>query len=151
MRWRAPAIAAVALLALAAGTARGEESVKVRYFPSYPPPNASVEFVQLSVSRVARATSGPELDVDRYLAEVRQLVADAGVPERWGSVIPDASYVQIEITLGERRHVLANAYDAGGLKLPTDATPSDRRIAAAFQRVLDLTLQRAGKRLAVSR
>ena len=103
--------------------------------------------MQLSVSRVPRSQPGDERDVDRYIAEVRKLLDDAAVPDSWGSVIPDASWVQVEVTLGERKHVLANAYGPGGLKLRADATPADRRIAAAVQRVLDLTVQRAGRRL----
>ena len=144
---RALAIALAASLTLAAWNARAEESVKVRYFPSYPPPDTSAEFVQLSVSRVPRATPGAERDVDRYIADVKRLLDEAAMPEKWGSVIPDASWVQIEITLGERKHLLANAYGPDGVKLRPDATATDRRIAAAFQRVLDLTVQRAGRRL----
>jgi hypothetical protein len=145
---RALPVALAWSLALGAGGAAAEESVKVRYFPSYPLPDQSAEFVQLSVSRVARATPGAERDVDRYIASVRDVLDDAAMPAKWGSVTPDASWVQVEITLGERKHVLANAYDAGGVRLRPDATASDRRRAAALQRVLDLTVERAATRLA---
>ena len=96
-----------------------------------------------------RAAPGEDRDVDRYIAEVRALVAQAGIPERWGSVTPDASWVEIVITLGERKHVLANRYGPGGVRLAPDAaaTAHDRRVAAAFQRVLDLTVQRASRQL----
>jgi hypothetical protein len=100
------------------------------------------------VSRVARATPGAERDVDRYIARVREVLDDASMPATWGSVTPDASWVQVEITLGERKHVLANAYGPGGVRLRPDATAADRRHAAALQRVLDLTVERAATRLA---
>jgi hypothetical protein len=126
-----------------ATSAASQDAVKVRYVPSYPPPDRSSEVVQLAVSRIAAATPGRELDVDRYFAAVRAIVADERLPDRWGGVIPDAAWVELEIVLGGRRHVLANAWGPDGPALPASASADDRRIAAAFRKVLGLTVERA--------
>jgi len=133
-----------------AAPAAAQDSVKVRYVPSYPPPDRSSEVVQLSVSRIAAATPGRELDVDRYFATVRGFVTDERLPERWGSVTPDAAWVELEIVLGGRRHVLANAWGPDGPALPANASAADRRIAAAFRKVLALTFERAKLTLAIT-
>ena len=67
---RALAVVLAASLALAAPAA-AQDSVKVRYVPSYPPPDRSSEVVHVRCRASRRATPGRELDIDRYFAAVR--------------------------------------------------------------------------------
>ena len=141
-----PAVVLAASLALAAPAA-AQDAVNVRYVPSYPPPDRSSEVVRLSVSRIAAATPGRELDVDRYFAAIRAIVADERLPDRWGSVVPDAAWVELEIVLAGRRHVLASAWGTEGPVLQPNATADDRRVAAAMRKALGLTVDRASRTL----
>jgi hypothetical protein len=87
---------------LASFAVSAQDSVKIHFFPSYPPPDRSVEFIELNVSRVGAATPGRELNIDRYFADVSRVLAENHVPDQWGSVIVDGSYVKIDIVLGTK-------------------------------------------------
>lgn len=139
---------AFGLLAAFPGAIAAQDSVKARYVPSYPPPDRSSESVQLSVTRIAAAMPGRELDVDRYFATVRAILDEDRVPERWASVTVDASWVELEIALGTRRHVLASTWGPDGPVLQPNATADDRRIAAALRKLLGFTVDRARRTLA---
>jgi hypothetical protein len=69
------------------------------------------------------------------------------VPDQWGSVIVDGSYVKIDIVLGTKHLKFANSYDQTGMNLWINATEYDKRIASALQQILNLTIEHASGRL----
>ena len=140
----------VALAALAVGMACGhalaEDLVRLRFVPAHPSPDRSSEAIQLSLSRISAATPGDPQDVDRYFDGVRKSLDEAGAPATWTYVIPDSAWIEIDITLGARRHTLSGTFDADGIPLPASANATDRRMAAAFREILALSVDRVSRR-----
>ena len=124
-----------------------EDFVKIRFHPANTV-GTSLESTEIAVSRVTAYGQGAQQDVDRFFDEVRRVISASKIPPRWGSAIIDGQFVEVEITLGGTRFELISAYGAQGLMLPTNATSADKRIAAAFSELLDLTVARARARFA---
>src|SRR5436190_22461935 len=95
---------------LASSWVAAEDLVNVRFYPGYPSPNMSSEFMQLSVSRIPAAVPAEKWDIDRYFDTVQRVLLEGEVPASWGVIAVDAPFVTIEVALGETHFELATTY-----------------------------------------
>jgi len=168
MRRHAQALLLGLAVLFATASACAEDSVSIRYLPGYPPPNQSVERLDIRVVRIAASTDAGGQAIDRFFATVQSTLAEHGVVRDWQSVIPDAPSIEITIDLNGVRTRLASAHVAlerSGERIVTErgveslngrtrnevlAQQSEayRRNRSAFEKLLSLTLARVRAQLA---
>jgi hypothetical protein len=167
-RRSAPALAlGIALLSTTA-LAQVQDTVTVRYLSGYPLPGRSMERADVRIERARGSTKVGADDVDRFFASVEAILVEYRIVKDWQLVIPDAPSVEITVDVNGRRVRLASAHvplEREGKVVVTErgAEPLDqrtrdavlaqqgedfRRQRQAFDRLLDLTLQRARARFA---
>lgn len=167
MRPIAAAILVAALLTTSPIVARSDDKVSVRYFPGYPLPAQSSEWVDIQVERQSPSSRTEDQDVDRFFSLVQLTLSQHQVVRDWQAVIPDAPFVQITIELSGRRIQLASAHvilERSGGRIMTErglevlgnrdrasvlAQQSERyrRHRLAFEKILSLTSERVRARL----
>jgi len=147
--------------------ARAEDEVSIRFLPGYPVPGKNSERVDVRVERMGPTTKAGDQDIDRFFAMVQAILSEYRIVHDWQIVVPDAPSIEITINLNGRRTRLVSAHvpversgntvvterGAEALnKRPRDAVLSQqseefRRHRRAFDRLLELTLERTRARL----
>jgi hypothetical protein len=121
----------------------------------------------LRVERMNPPTRAGDEDIDRFFSLVQATLSEYGIVRDWQVVIPDAPAIEITVELNGRRSRLASAHvpiERSGNSVVTergvealdqrsrDAVLSQqseefRRHRLAFDRLLELTLERTRARL----
>jgi hypothetical protein len=165
------AFARTALIGLtvlsAAAFAQSQDKISIRYLPGSPLPGRSSEWVDLRIERMEFSTQAGRQDVDRFFAMVEATLSEHRVVRDWQIVIPDAPSIEITVEMRGRRIRLASAHlplERGGTHVVTERglealnqrtrdsvlsqqSEEFRRHRLAFERLLELTLQRMRTRL----
>jgi hypothetical protein len=146
--------------------AQAQDKLTVRYLPGQPLPGRSSEWVDVRIERMGPSAKGGEHDIDRFFASVEAILSDYRIVRDWQIVIPDAPSVEITVELSGRRIRLASAHvplertgshvvTERGLEALDQRTRDSvlsqqseefRRHRLAFERLLELALQRARTR-----
>jgi hypothetical protein len=111
--------------------------VKVHIDSGYPLPSEISTNVDYDISGVT------EPNGENYFGQVRRLLQEGNVPHKWGAVVVDSSFVKIDIDLGHEKFEIINTYGHGGLRLQDGESPTEKRVAAAVQKIIDLTIREA--------
>lgn len=133
----------VVLCVMAAQPVYAQDSVTVKMNPGYPIPSASAEFFGLSVTRVPAAVPGSPQDVDQYFKAVGDQICEGKVPAKWSAVVVDAPSISVDIRISGATYAYASTYGPQGLVLGANASADDKRVAAAIQKILALTIEHA--------
>jgi hypothetical protein len=129
------------LLVFSGASALAQDVVRVKYIPSYPLPDTSMETVGIQIERTPSGSGNGDAAIDRYFSAVSAILAEEKVKPKWERAIPDAPFVRVEITVGGRSFTFGSSYSENGLDTfgPDD---SDQRHRRALEGILKLTLQR---------
>jgi len=167
MRRSAQALLGLALLSTAA-FAQTEDRVSIRYLPGYPLPSRSSELVDVRVERRSPPARVGDQDIDRFFSLVQATLSEYRIVRDWQFAIPDAPSIEITVELNGRRTRLSSAHvpveksaanvavtERGAEALnqrSREAVLSEqgeefRRHRLAFDKLLELTLERARARL----
>jgi NAD(P)-dependent dehydrogenase (short-subunit alcohol dehydrogenase family) len=119
-------------IAVAAAPVRADDAIRIRELPPHPPPSRSVGFVNVEIRRVEAPAPHDDAPIDRYFDAVRRALADGAVPARWSRAVPDAAYVELDISLRDAHYTLVHTFGA----VDND---DERRIEQAIGRILALT------------
>lgn len=111
--------------------------VKVHIDPGYPLPNAISHRVDYEVDGIT------ELNGQNYFGQVRRLLREGNVPHKWGAVIVDSASIKIEVHLGDESFEIVNTYGKNGLWLSDGGSEEEKRVAAAVEKIIDLTIREA--------
>jgi hypothetical protein len=162
MRRSAQAVLLALAVLTTAAFAQAQDKVTIRYLPGHPLPNRSTEWVDVRIERMGSSTEGGEQEIDRFFASVEATLSEYRIVRDWQMVIPDAPSIEITVALGGRRTRLASAHvplERTGNHLVTERgvealnqrtrdsvlsqqSEEFRRYRLAFERLLELTLQR---------
>lgn len=166
MRRSAQAVLGLALLATTV-FAQADDKVIIRYVPGQPLPDRSSEVIEVRVERMRAPPMAVDQGVDRFFSLVQATLSEHRIVRDWQLVIPDAPYIEIAIDLNGRRTRLASAHvpiERSEKSVVTErgseplgqrtrdallAQQSDeyRRYRLAFDRLLELTLERLRARV----
>jgi hypothetical protein len=147
------AVAAASLVVCASALAAPDDSVSVQMWSGMPL-QRSTESVSVTVSRYRyRGWSEPgnEIEIDRFFEEVRRILAETEAPPEWSRLYVDAPDVKLDITLDGRRFQLACSSFRSECSLPDNASATDKRVASAIQRILNLVAERVSQALGAKR
>lgn len=148
--------------------AQTQDTVSVRYLSGHPPPGRSLERTDVRIERLRAGPKVGEQDVDRFFAAVEAILAEYRIVKDWQLAIPDAPSVEITVDVNGRRIRLVSAHvplERDGKVVLTERGAEAlnqrtreavlaqqgeefRRNRQAFDRLLDLTLQRVRTRFA---
>jgi hypothetical protein len=158
--------AAVILLGLTvlstAALAQTKDSISIRSLPGYPPPGISSEWVDVRIERMGPATTVEKQEIDRFFDSIEATLSEYGIVRDWQLAIPDAPAIEITVELNGQQVRLTSAHvslERNGNTVVTErgaealdqrtresvlAEQSEefRRNRAAFERLLELTLER---------
>ena len=147
--------------------AQAQDKVSLRYLPGYAIPSRSTEWVDVRVERMGSSSKAGEQEIDRFFTLVEATLSEYRILRDWQLVIPDAPSIEITVHLNGRRIRLASAHvpleknathvvTERGLEALNQRTRDSvlsqqseefRRHRLAFERLLELTLQRTRARL----
>jgi hypothetical protein len=140
-------IAAV-LLCIALPTA-AEDSVRVRYFGTYPRMDRSSESSEIEIARRPPVTPPGypatfDQGVDRYFAAVSKALADASIEStNWERSVVDGNLVEVVIRIGAKQVRLASSFNPGAhLDSFPDSDGANERHRKALSAILKLTADR---------
>lgn len=167
MRRSAHAVLVGLAILSAPAFARAQDTVSIRYLPGYPLPGRSTERLDVRVERTGSSTKAGEQEIDRFFAQVEATLSQYRVVRDWQMAIPDAPSIEIAVDVNGRRIRLVSAHlplernpghvvTERGLEALNQRTRDSvlaqqseefRRHRLAFEKLLELTLQRTRAQL----
>jgi hypothetical protein len=167
MRGSAQAVLLGVTVLFTAALAQAQDKVSIRYLPGHPLPSRSTEWIDVRIERMGSSTKGGEQEIDRFFTLIEATLSEYRIVRDWQIVIPDAPSIEITVDLSGRRIRLASAHvplektgshvvTERGLEALNQRTRDSvlsqqseefRRHRLAFERILELTLQRMRARL----
>ena len=137
--WRRTVVTVLSVVPLYCGAT---DLVRVSYDFNYPAAGISNERASVSVSRDLKGRMG-DVAVDRFFDAIDAALVDLGSNSVCEVSAIHAPFVEIDITLNDRKVTFRCAYSDRGVSIPIGATEKQIREAQAFDKIVKLTLDRA--------